>query len=116
MSYLEKPWLKSYKLGPYKLEHSLKPYPGRAPVQCLGPWLPRNMQTEQLFSLWVARSPMGSLKTMRTGWPMRLVKLGVEKGDKVCVFPAQLPGSCHCRLGNYKGRGGCHSHKYTEDR
>ncbi len=27
MSYLDKPWLKSYKLGPYKLEESLAPYP-----------------------------------------------------------------------------------------
>ena len=27
MSYLDKPWLKSYKLGPYKLEHSLEPFP-----------------------------------------------------------------------------------------
>ena len=27
MAYADKPWLKSYKLGPYKLEHSLTPYP-----------------------------------------------------------------------------------------
>ena len=27
MTYADKPWLKSYKLGPYKLEHSLTPYP-----------------------------------------------------------------------------------------
>ena len=27
MTYADKPWLKSYKLGPYKLEHSLAPYP-----------------------------------------------------------------------------------------
>ena len=27
MTYLEKPWLKSYKLGPYRLEESLAPYP-----------------------------------------------------------------------------------------
>ena len=26
-NYLDKPWLKSYKLGPYKLEQSLAPYP-----------------------------------------------------------------------------------------
>ena len=27
MTYADKPWLKSYKLGPYKLDHSLAPYP-----------------------------------------------------------------------------------------
>ena len=27
MTYADKPWLKSYKLGPYKLEQSLAPYP-----------------------------------------------------------------------------------------
>jgi len=26
-TYLDKPWLKSYKLGPYKLDHSLAPFP-----------------------------------------------------------------------------------------
>ena len=27
MSYADKPWLKGYMLGPYKLEKSLAPYP-----------------------------------------------------------------------------------------
>ncbi|TFG65590.1 MAG: hypothetical protein E4H27_10720 [Anaerolineales bacterium] len=27
MTYLDKPWLKSYKLGPYRLEQSLAPLP-----------------------------------------------------------------------------------------
>ena len=27
MTYADKPWLKSYKLGPYKLKESLEPYP-----------------------------------------------------------------------------------------
>ncbi|MHA2222403.1 MAG: AMP-binding protein, partial [Candidatus Thorarchaeota archaeon] len=27
MSYEEKPWLKSYSLGPFKLKHSMEPYP-----------------------------------------------------------------------------------------
>ena len=27
MNYADKPWLKSYKLGPYKLKESLAPYP-----------------------------------------------------------------------------------------
>ena len=31
MRYSEKPWLKSYKLGPYKLKESLHPYP-KVPV------------------------------------------------------------------------------------
>ncbi|MGQ9648475.1 MAG: long-chain fatty acid--CoA ligase, partial [Thermodesulfobacteriota bacterium] len=30
-TYADKPWLKSYKLGPYKLEESLAPYP-KVPV------------------------------------------------------------------------------------
>ncbi len=31
MTYADRPWLKSYKLGPYKLDESLAPYP-RVPV------------------------------------------------------------------------------------
>ena len=27
MSYSDKPWLKSYKLGPYKLKETMAPYP-----------------------------------------------------------------------------------------
>ncbi|MFW9869511.1 MAG: AMP-binding protein, partial [Candidatus Thorarchaeota archaeon] len=27
MSYQDKPWLKSYSLGPFKLKHSMQPYP-----------------------------------------------------------------------------------------
>ena len=31
MNYSDKPWLKSYKLGPYKLRETFEPYP-RTPV------------------------------------------------------------------------------------
>ena len=31
MNYSDKPWLKSYKCGPYKLKHTMAPYP-KVPV------------------------------------------------------------------------------------
>ncbi len=85
MSYLDKPWLKSYKLGPYKLEESLAPYPkdpvfkalddaaekypGKTAIQFLG----RSIKYAQL-------------KTRVDKLAAALAGLGVQKGDRVCIF------------------------------
>jgi long-chain acyl-CoA synthetase len=85
MSYLDKPWLKSYKLGPYKLEESLAPYPkdpvfkafddaaekypGQTAIQFLG----RSIKYAQL-------------KTRVDKLAAALAGLGVQKGDRVCIF------------------------------
>ena len=42
MTYADKPWLKSYKLGPYKLKESLAPYPKS---RFSKPWMTRRRNT-----------------------------------------------------------------------
>ena len=90
MSYLEKPWLKSYKLGPYKLEHSLKPYPEEPLSEALD-------MTAQKYANRTAVLFMGhkityvQLKNHADRLANALVKLGVGKGDKVCVFLPNCP-------------------------
>ena len=90
MSYLEKPWLKSYKLGPYKLEHSLKPYPEEPLSEALD-------MAAQKYANRTAVLFMGhkityvQLKNHADRLANALVKLGVEKGDKVCVFLPNCP-------------------------
>lgn len=85
MSYAHKPWLKSYKLGPYKLEHSLAPfpkvpvfkalddaaekYPNQTAVYFLGRTVKYNLLKRQVDRLAAA-----------------LAGLGIKKGDKVCQF------------------------------
>jgi long-chain acyl-CoA synthetase len=89
MSYLDKPWLKSYKLGPYKLEESLKPYP-RVPLFKILDHTADNYpgQTALLF---LGRTlNYAQLKIQVDKLASALSKLGVGKGDRVCVF---LPNS-----------------------
>lgn len=85
MSYLKKPWLKSYKLGPYKLEQSLAPYPeepvykaideaaSKYPGQTAIQFLDRSIKYVQL------KNQVDSLAAALSG-------LGVKKGERVNVF------------------------------
>ena len=90
MSYLDKPWLKSYKLGPYKLEHSLEPFPEEPLSNALD-------QAAQTYKNKTAVLFMGrkityaQLKIFADSLANALAKLGVEKGDKVCVFLPNCP-------------------------
>jgi long-chain acyl-CoA synthetase len=85
MTYAEKPWLKSYKLGPYKLKESLKPYP-KVPVFKALEDAAENYpgQTAVLFE---GKSiKYRQLKSLVDKLASGLTKLGVEKGDRVCLF------------------------------
>lgn len=85
MSYLEKPWLKSYKLGPYKLDQSLAPYPeepvfkaideaaSKYPGQTAIQFLDRSIKYVQL------KNQVDRLAAALSG-------LGVKKGERVNVF------------------------------
>jgi long-chain acyl-CoA synthetase len=85
MTYLEKPWLKSYKLGPYKLKESLEPYP-KVPVFKALDDAAKNFpgQTAILFAGVEIR--YRQLKRMVDKLASGLSNLGVEKGDRVCLF------------------------------
>ena len=85
MTYIEKPWLKSYKLGPYKLKESLEPYPKEPVYKALddaAEVFPR--QTAIQFGKWEIK--YNQLKDLVDKFAVGLTKLGVEKGDRVCLF------------------------------
>lgn len=85
MTYAEKPWLKSYKMGPYKLEHSLAPYPKEPVFKALDDAAEKYPgQTAILFL--ERRISYKDLKIQADKLSAALAGLGVKKGDKVCIF------------------------------
>jgi len=85
MTYLEKPWLKSYKLGPYKLKESLEPYPKVPVFKALDDAAEKHPgQTAILFEGVEIR--YRQLKKMVDKLASGLSNLGVEKGDRICLF------------------------------
>ena len=85
MTYLERPWLKSYKLGPYKLKKSLEPYPKVPVFKALDDAVENYpSQTAVLFEGMAIR--YRQLKKMVVKLASGLASLGVEKGDRVCLF------------------------------
>jgi long-chain acyl-CoA synthetase len=81
----QRPWLKSYQLGPYRLEKSLEPFPScpvytalddaakKYPGQTAILYLERSMRYQQL-------------KDQVDRLAAALVGLGVKHGDRVCVL------------------------------
>jgi len=90
MTYADKPWLKSYKLGPYKLEHSLAPFPEEPVYKLLDDAAAKYPgQTAVLFLDRKIR--YGELKVLADKLAAALIDLGVQKGDRVCVFLPNCP-------------------------
>lgn len=85
MTYADKPWLKSYKLGPYKLEESLAPYPKVPVFKALDDAAERFPgQTALLFLERTIKYK--ELKILADRLASALYRMGVKRGDKVCVF------------------------------
>jgi len=90
MTYADKPWLKSYKLGPYKLEHSLAPLPEVPVYKALDDAAEKfPSQTAILFQERAIR--YRELKDMVDKLATALVALGVQRGDRVCIFMPNCP-------------------------
>ena len=88
--YLSKPWLKSYKLGPYRLDQSLAPYPR----QSVYAFLERAAENYpgQTALLYLGRSiRYAQLKSLSDRLAGALLRLGVGKGDRVCLFLPNCP-------------------------
>lgn len=84
-TYLDKPWIKSYRAGPYKLDASLAPYP-REPVFKALDDAAQNYPG-QTAVLYLGRSlKYSQLKNQVDRLAAGLVRLGIEKGDRVCLF------------------------------
>ena len=91
MTYADKPWLKSYKLGPYKLDHSLAPYPEEPVYKALDDaaesypgqtailYLDRKISYRQLKLLSEKLAA-----ALQPDWAS-------VKGDRVCVFLPNCP-------------------------
>lgn len=85
LTYLDKPWLKSYKLGPYKLDESLAPYPEISVYSALDE--AAKAHPGQTAILYLDRSLRYSqLKNQVDKLATGLSGLGVKKGDRVCLF------------------------------
>jgi len=85
MTYSEKPWLKSYKLGPYKLKESLAPYPNEPVFKALDDAAEKYpAQTAILFEGTAIKYQ--EMRTLTNKLASGLASLGVGKGDRVCLF------------------------------
>lgn len=90
LSYLDKPWLKSYKLGPYKLDSTLAPYP-KEPVYKALDHAADNYPTQTAI-LFLGRSiDYRQLRNHVNRLAAALAKLRVQKGDRVCLFLPNCP-------------------------
>jgi len=85
MTYKEKPWLKSYKLGPYKLDQSLAPYPDKPVFDSLDQAAARFPGQTAILFLDQAFN-YRQLKTLTDKMAAALDSFGVGHGDRVCIF------------------------------
>ncbi len=88
--YPDRPWLASYKLGPYKLDHSVSPFPNKPVFEILDraaqkyPNQPAISFQGKVIKYYQLKSRVDSLANS-------LIRLGLEKGDRVSVFLANCP-------------------------
>ena len=84
-TYLDRPWLKSYKLGPYKLDHTLEPYP-KVPLTHILDQAAEKYPTQTALLFLERTIKYHQLKTQTDRLASALAKLGLEHGDRVCLF------------------------------
>jgi len=85
----EKPWLKQYKMGPYKLPHSKEPYPQITVHSLLDATAAEFPDKAACFYLG-NEITYGQMKLLVDSFANALADLGVKKGDKVATI---LPNS-----------------------
>ena len=87
MAYADKPWLKSYKFGPYPLKHTLNPYPEIPLYQILYDSAEKFPNRPACLAFG-KETRYGELKTYVDKLATALAALGVKKGDfVVTVLP-----------------------------
>jgi long-chain acyl-CoA synthetase len=90
MDYSDRPWLKSYFLGPYKLEHSLVPYP-QEPVYEILNRVSREHPNQTAILFQGKELKYHQLKSRVDSLANALIRLGLEKGDRVCLYLPNCP-------------------------
>ena len=89
MSYAEKPWLKSYKLGPFKLKQTIK-YPEKPLFSILDEAAEKFPGKDAYYYLG-NRMKYRELKRQADTLANALVGLGIKRGDTVIVFLPTCP-------------------------
>lgn len=95
MYYQDRPWLKSYMLGPYKLDHSLAPYPQK-PLFEIFDRVAKEYPSQTAILFQGREVKYHQLKRQVDSLANAFVRLGLEKGDRVCLF---LPNCSEFVLG-----------------
>jgi long-chain acyl-CoA synthetase len=90
MNYADRPWLKSYTLGPYKLDHSLAPYP-QIPVFEILDRVAQAYPNQTAILFQGKELKYHQLKSRVDSLANAFVKLGLHKGDRVCLFLPNCP-------------------------
>jgi long-chain acyl-CoA synthetase len=90
MNYADRPWLKSYTLGPYKLDHSLAPYP-QVPVFEILDRVAQAYPNQTAILFQGKELKYHQLKSRVDSLANAFEKLGLHKGDRVCLFLPNCP-------------------------
>lgn len=90
VSVADKPWLKGYKLGPYKLPHTKEPYP-RMPVHSILDATAVEYPDNEAFHYLGNEMSYQELKLEVDRLAAALADLGVTKGDKVATILPTCP-------------------------
>jgi long-chain acyl-CoA synthetase len=90
VSVAEKPWLKHYKLGPYKLPQTKAPYP-RIAIQGLLDAAAAEFPGKAACSYLGREMSYADLKQEADRFATALVSLGVKQGDKVATILPTCP-------------------------
>lgn len=90
MTYEDKPWLKSYKLGPYKLKETHEPYP-KVPIFKVLDDAASKHPGQTAIQFKGRRIKYNELKTKVDKLSAALADLGVKRGDRVCIFLPNCP-------------------------
>jgi long-chain acyl-CoA synthetase len=88
-SYADKPWLKSYKLGPFKLKKTIE-YPNK-PLFAILDEAAEQFPGKDAYHYMGRRMKYHELKRQSDALANALTHLGVKKGDRVIVFLPTCP-------------------------
>ena len=90
VSVADKPWLKSYKLGPYKLPQTKQPYP-KAPIHSLLDAAAAEYPDNHACFYFGNEMSYKDLKLEADRLATALADLGIKKGDKVATILPNCP-------------------------
>jgi long-chain acyl-CoA synthetase len=88
-SYADKPWLKSYKLGPFKLKTSIEYQ--RKPLYTILDEAAERFPGKDAYYYLGKRMKYKELKGQVDRFANALLKLGIKKGDRIIVFLPTCP-------------------------